>query len=418
MRLSRYFLPILRETPKEAEIVSHRLMLRAGMMRQEAAGIYAFLPLGFRVLAEDLRDRARGAEPLRRHRTADADHPVGRSLARERALRGLWQGNAAHQGPPRARHAVRADQRGDDHRDLPLLCALVQGSSAQSLPHPVEIPRRGAPALRADARPRIPDEGRLFVRSRPERRAAFLQQDVRRLSAHLRAARTEIDPDAREVRADRRRSEPRIHHPGLDRRVGSVLPQGLSRPAGAAGRREFRRHRRPAGDRRQVDVAICRDLRHARRGGLRQGAGRQTSVGARHRGRAYLLFRHQIFRADEGGGRDRRGHRGAGAHGLLRHRALAPGRRHHRGFARRCRHHLAGAGGAVQGGDPQPEAGRGRHGCRLRAALPRPHRQGRRSALRRPRRARRRQIRHRRPDRYPLAGAWSARAGWPRARSR
>jgi prolyl-tRNA synthetase len=50
MRLSRYFLPLLRETPKEAEIASHRLMLRAGMIRQEAAGIYAFLPLGFRVL--------------------------------------------------------------------------------------------------------------------------------------------------------------------------------------------------------------------------------------------------------------------------------------------------------------------------------------------------------------------------------
>jgi prolyl-tRNA synthetase len=50
MRLSRFFLPILKETPKEAEIVSHRLMLRAGMMRQEAAGIYALLPLGLRVL--------------------------------------------------------------------------------------------------------------------------------------------------------------------------------------------------------------------------------------------------------------------------------------------------------------------------------------------------------------------------------
>src|SRR3954453_3910190 len=50
MHLSRYFMPTLRETPKEAEIVSHRLMLRAGMMRQEAAGIYAFLPLGLRVL--------------------------------------------------------------------------------------------------------------------------------------------------------------------------------------------------------------------------------------------------------------------------------------------------------------------------------------------------------------------------------
>ncbi len=55
MRLSRYFLPILREPPREAEIVSHRLMLRAGMMRQEASGIYAFLPLGLRVLQKICR---------------------------------------------------------------------------------------------------------------------------------------------------------------------------------------------------------------------------------------------------------------------------------------------------------------------------------------------------------------------------
>ena len=50
MRLSRYFMPTLRETPKEAEIVSHRLMLRAGLIRQQAAGIYSWLPLGLRVL--------------------------------------------------------------------------------------------------------------------------------------------------------------------------------------------------------------------------------------------------------------------------------------------------------------------------------------------------------------------------------
>jgi prolyl-tRNA synthetase len=50
MRLSRYFLPLLKETPSEAQIVSHRLMLRAGMIRQEAAGIYAWLPLGLAVL--------------------------------------------------------------------------------------------------------------------------------------------------------------------------------------------------------------------------------------------------------------------------------------------------------------------------------------------------------------------------------
>lgn len=70
MRLSRYFLPILKETPKEAEIVSHRLMLRAGMIRQEAAGIYAWLPLGFRVLKKierivrEEQDRAGAIELL------------------------------------------------------------------------------------------------------------------------------------------------------------------------------------------------------------------------------------------------------------------------------------------------------------------------------------------------------------------
>ncbi len=70
MRLSRYYLPTLKETPKEAEIASHRLMLRAGMMRQAAAGIYAWLPLGLRVLRKveaivrDEQDRAGCQEML------------------------------------------------------------------------------------------------------------------------------------------------------------------------------------------------------------------------------------------------------------------------------------------------------------------------------------------------------------------
>src|SRR5215211_528450 len=50
MRLSRTFLPVLKESPSDAQIVSHRLMLRAGLIRQTAAGIYAWLPLGYRVL--------------------------------------------------------------------------------------------------------------------------------------------------------------------------------------------------------------------------------------------------------------------------------------------------------------------------------------------------------------------------------
>ena len=70
MRLSRFFLPVLKETPGEASIVSHKLMLRAGMVRQEAAGIYAWLPLGLRVLKKieqivrEEQDRAGAVEVL------------------------------------------------------------------------------------------------------------------------------------------------------------------------------------------------------------------------------------------------------------------------------------------------------------------------------------------------------------------
>ena len=50
MKLSNYFLPVLKETPSEATIASHQLMLRAGMIRQNGAGIYSWLPLGHKVL--------------------------------------------------------------------------------------------------------------------------------------------------------------------------------------------------------------------------------------------------------------------------------------------------------------------------------------------------------------------------------
>ena len=69
MRWSRAFLPVLKESPSDAQIVSHKLMLRAGLVRQTAAGIYAWLPLGFRVLKKieqivrEEQDRA-GAQEL------------------------------------------------------------------------------------------------------------------------------------------------------------------------------------------------------------------------------------------------------------------------------------------------------------------------------------------------------------------
>lgn len=70
MRLSQYFLPVLKETPKEAQIASHRLMLRAGMIQQSSAGIYSWLPLGKRVLdkiatiVREEQDRAGALEIL------------------------------------------------------------------------------------------------------------------------------------------------------------------------------------------------------------------------------------------------------------------------------------------------------------------------------------------------------------------
>ena len=70
MRLSRYFLPLLRDDPKEAEILSHKLMLRAGLVRQSSAGIYSWLPLGYRVLSKieqivrEEQDRAGALELL------------------------------------------------------------------------------------------------------------------------------------------------------------------------------------------------------------------------------------------------------------------------------------------------------------------------------------------------------------------
>ena len=135
MRLSRYFLPLLKETPSEAQIVSHRLMLRAGMIRQEAAGIYAWLPLGFRVLQKieqivrEEMDRAGAIEilmptlqPADLWRESGRYDAYGKEMLRikDRHERDLLYG---------------PDQRGDDHRHLPQLCAIVQGPAAEPLPH-------------------------------------------------------------------------------------------------------------------------------------------------------------------------------------------------------------------------------------------------------------------------------------------
>ena len=297
MRLSRYFLPILRETPKEAEIVSHRLMLRAGMMRQEAAGIYAWLPLGFRVLKKieqivrEEQDRAGAIELLMPTlQLADLWRESGRYDAygpemlriKDRHERELLYGPT---NEDMITEIFRAYVR--SYRDLPKNLYHIQWKFRDE-----QRPRfgvmRGREFLMKDAYSFDIDEA-------AARR--LLQQDVRRLSAHVRAHGAEGDPDAGRDRPDRRRSLARIHHPGRHRRIRGVLQQGCARPAGARARTSTTTatSRRSSGSGPAL-YAATEDVHDA--AALRaRGAGGQAAAHARHRGRADLLFRHQIFRA-------------------------------------------------------------------------------------------------------------------------
>ena len=153
------------------------------------------------------------------------------------------------------------------------------------------------PRFGVDALARVPDEGRLFLRPRPGGRAPLLQQDVRRLSAHLRPAGAEGDSDARRHRPDRRRSQPRVHHPGLDRRERGLLPRRLPRlrrPAGDDTISTTSRGLQGIVDRWTSLYAATSEMHDA--AAFEAIPSEQADVGARHRGRPYLLLRHQVFR--------------------------------------------------------------------------------------------------------------------------
>src|SRR6185369_6297415 len=106
---------------RESERGGDRLASADAARGHDAAGSGRHLRLaaaGFSGSEEDRADRTRGTGPGRCTGIVDADAAARRSLARERPLRCLWSGDAAHRRPPQARIAVRADQRGNDHRDI------------------------------------------------------------------------------------------------------------------------------------------------------------------------------------------------------------------------------------------------------------------------------------------------------------
>ncbi len=263
MRLSRYFLPILRETPKEAEIVSHRLMLRAGMMRQEAAGIYAFLPLGLRVLDKICRivreeqDRSGAIELLMPTiQSADLWRESGRYEAygkemlriKDRHERDVLYGPTNEE---MITDIFRAYVR--SYKDLPLNLYHIQWKFRDEV-RPRFGLMRGREFLMKDAYSFDADQAgarhsynKMFV--------AYLRTFAR-LGLKSIPMRADTGPIGGDL-------SPRVHHPRRHRRERGVLPQGLSRLRGAGRGREFRRCRGRAGHRRQVDLALRGDVGHA-----------------------------------------------------------------------------------------------------------------------------------------------------------
>ncbi len=414
MRLSRFFLPNLRETPKEAEIASHRLMLRAGMIRQEAAGIYAFLPLGLRVLTKvcqivrEEQDRSGAIELLMPTiQSADLWRESGRYEAygkemlriKDRHERDMLYG-------PTNEEMITAIFRTyvRSYKDLPLNLYHIQWKFRDEV-RPRFGLMRGREFLMKDAYSFDVDfagakhaYNRMFV--------AYLRTFARMglRSIPMVAESGPIGGNLSHefiILADTGESEVFCHKdylnfevPGPDvdfthvGRLQAIVDKWTSLYAATSEKHDVAAYE-----------ALPADKRVSARG---------IEVGH------IFYFRHKIFRADEGFCDRPRRHRPPGAYGLLRHRPEPAGCRHHRGVPRRGRDHLAGAGGAVQSHDPQSQAGRERHRRRVRKALRRSFGKRRRHALSRPRRTARLEIRHGRLDRRALADP--GRAAQPRRR--
>ena len=369
MRLSRYFLPVLKESPKEAEIVSHKLMLRAGMIKQQAAGSYSWLPLGFKVLqkvvkiVEEEQDRSGAVELLMPTlQSADLWRESGRYDAYGKEMLRLKDRHERDMlyGPTNEemitdifRTYVRS------YKDLPLNLYHVQWK------------------FRDEVRPRFGT-----MRSRE-----FLMKDaysfdldragadegvpahVRRVSAHLLPLGRRRHPDARRQRADRRRHELRIPRPRRHRRERGVpaMPTWSTSPS----RRStpiIRGDLAPIfKDWTSLYAATDEMVDEAK---FKAEVPADKQLDARGIEVGHIFYFGTKYSEPMKATRYRPRRQGnQRAHGQLRHRPEPPRPRDHRGQPRRRRHHLAGQRGAVRGRADQPQGRRCRHRRGLRHAL-------------------------------------------------
>ena len=189
----------MKETPAEAEVISHQLMLRAGLIRRLAAGLYSWLPMGLRVLRKVERivreemDRAGALELLM---------PVVQPAE-------LWQesGRWSQYGPELLRFKDRHERdfvAGPTHEEVITDIARrelqeLPPAAGELLPDPDQVPRRGAAALRRDARARVHHEGRLLL---PPRRGLARRPATARCTTPTRASSRARGLTFRAVRAD------------------------------------------------------------------------------------------------------------------------------------------------------------------------------------------------------------------------
>ena len=299
MRLSRFFLPILKENPKEAEIVSHRLMLRAGMMRQEAAGIYAWLPLGLKVLKkieQIVREEQNRAGALE-------------LLMPTLQLADLWRESGRYDayGPEMLRITDRHKREllfGPTNEEMITEIFRAYVKSYKSLPlNLYHIQWK----FRDEQRPRFGVmRGREFLMkdaySFDIDEAAARRAYNRMFVAYLRTF-ARMGLKAIPMRAETGPIGGDLSHEFIvlaETGKSAVYCDGgvLNLPVPGE---EVDYDADLSPDHQAVDLALCGDRRRPRRRALRaRGARRKQGSNARHRGRPDLLFRHQIFGGDEG----------------------------------------------------------------------------------------------------------------------
>ena len=369
MRLSRSLLPTIKETPAEAQIASHRLMLRAGLVRQVAAGIYAWLPAGWRVLhnianvVRQEQDRV-GAQELLMPTLQSAD---------------LWRETGRYDayGPEMLRLRDRHE------RDLiysPTNELLIADLMRQSVRSYRELPQTLYHIqwkFRDETRPRFGVmRGREFLMKDGysfdmDHAAAVNSYRVMMLSylrtfARLGVRAVPMAADTGPIGGDLSHEfhilaptgESQVFYDSAVEDV-SVGLDDVDHADPAALERMFTAVTTPyaATDEKHDLQAWDRVPAERRREGRGIEVGQIFNFGT--------LYSELVGLA---GCRPRR-QAGAPQHGQLRDRRVPPGRRVDRGASRRRRHHLAGQRGALPRRHPQPQAGRPRDVCPVRAGL-------------------------------------------------